>query len=226
MTIELIMPVMRNKLAHIVIKQLHDQIKNISKLTIIDNGGSFNPPEVNPFEIELIKPSKNIGTNAAWNYMWETDCDYVGVIGDDYVFGPYLIQCLMNSFATNEVGGTTATIYKKRSVPPDNLALVNNPKIRKVAGKGHCGACIFKADVLKSLPKIPKELFIFFGDNWIGHWLEIKGYGLYETSTGIGHKYRDDLKKKLDYKKIISRERRIWSNWKKGKILLSNKSFS
>jgi hypothetical protein len=222
MTVEIVLPIMRQRLGAMVIDQLIPQTHPLDKLTVIDQRGNFEYSKDTPFLLQILRPGRNIGTNAAWNYMWLTDCDFVGIIGDDYSFGPHLIDLLIESFSVNpSIGATTATIFKKRPAPPADLG--RELSVREVAGKGHCGATIFKTNILKTVPKIPKEFFIFYGDNWLGYWLKVSGYGIFETNAAIGHKFREDLKHELDYIKIRRSEASIWLSWISGRRLLSGK---
>lgn len=226
MSIALVMPVMRPESALLVLDNLSKQTTIIDRILIIDNGGNFKPPSYCGFDIEIIEPRKNKGTNWAWNKAYNLDFDFVGFIGDDYSFGPHLIQILIESFdkvLNPPIGAVTATIFKDRPFPVSDLS--NAVYMRIVGGKGHMGAILFKKELLQSIPKIPKEFFVFFGDDWIGHWIQRRGKEIYETGVGIGHKYKTDLKVKLDYPKMLKEERNIWESWKNGSIELMGCKF-
>lgn len=218
MRIEFIMPVMRPKLALLLLDDLAIQTQLINKITIVDNGGNFKLQRKYPFEVELISYMKNIGVNAVWNKMFDIEADYIGLIGDDYRLDKNLIKILINSFKLHkDMAASTATIFKK-----DNFLSADPYNIsgRHVSGKGHMGAIIFRKCILDQLPLIPKEFFIFFGDNWLGWWIDTIGYKIYEVSVGISEVYKTDLKDKLDYPTVIENERDYWKDWLRSKIEL------
>lgn len=216
MTIELLMPVMRNESAFLVLDDLANQTQLIDKITIVDNGGSFKLQRKYPFEVDLIKPKKNIGVNAAWNRIFDMKSDYIGLMGDDYRLDFKLIEILRKSFSLyDDMAVSTATIFKDElTIKADSNHIVG----RHVSGKGHLGACLFRKCILDQLPKIPKEFFIFFGDNWLSLWIDVIGYKIYEVSVGISHKHKTDLKEKLDYPEVIENERNYWKDWLRGNI--------
>lgn len=216
--IELVMPVMRLDSALEVLKSLNKQTMLIDKLTLIDNNGSFELNDTFLFPIEIIKPKENIGTNASWNYMFESKADLVGMIGDDYFLEDHLIEILYKSIGLfPEAGAVTATIFKDKPVVKRNP---NNITGNPIIGKGHFGVALIHKCLLDCIPLIPKDLFIFYGDNWLGYWLLQLGYTVFEVSAGISHYYQIDLKDKLNYKAVSRREKTIWEDWKASKIEL------
>jgi len=216
--IELFMPVMRPESALQVIQNLDNQTKLIDKLIVIDNGGDFKLKHNFSFEVEIKRPKQNIGTNASWNYMFDSKADLIGMIADDYVLESRLIEILVKSVDLfPEAGAVTATIFKDKEIQAHDH---NDITGGKVIGKGHFGVALFRRCILECLPKIPKQLFIFYGDNWFGYWLLQLGYPVFEVSAAVSHYYKIDLKNQLNYKSVSKKESRIWEAWKAGKIEL------
>lgn len=217
-TIELFMPVMRPKSALEVMKNLDRQTKLIDRLTVVDNSGNFELKYKFGFHVEIKKPKRNIGTNAVWNYMFDSKADLVGMIGDDYDLESRLIEILNKSIdLLPQAGAVTATIFKDKEIEVhDHNDISSGP----VVGKGHFGVALFRKCTLDCIPKIPRKLFIFYGDNWLGYWLLKLGYPLYEVSAAVSHYHKTDLKNKLNYKAVGKREGKIWEAWKAGKIEL------
>ena len=116
--IELIMPAMRRDKALLVLEDLNKQSVAIDRLVIIDNANCLNFISFKGygFEVKRVRHGVNIGTNAAWNYMWDTEADFVGVVGDDYRIDPDCIEGLMNKLQAGNVHAVTATIFKDRPV--------------------------------------------------------------------------------------------------------------
>lgn len=211
MRIEFLMPVMRPQMALLILEDLINQTLKPDKLTIVDNGGDFKLHKKYPFEIELIKPGYNIGTNQAWNKIFDIKADYIGLVPDDCRLDKNLIKILKDGLLLyNDIGASTATIFKNDiglQARTDHIYGI------QVSGKGHFGAILFKKCILDQLPLIPKEFKIFFGDNWLGWWITQIGYKIYEMSVGITHKHKTDLKVKLNYPEVIEQERIIWKQW-------------
>lgn len=238
--ITLVMPVMRNQKALLVIKDLARQTMFIKNLVIVNNSLNFQMPIdfikeiVNsiPTNFEIVMVNKNIGTNASWNFAFNYKTKYIGIIGDDYRFGKNTIRNLIHSYQVlkhnyKDIGFITSAI-KRRNVPifsSDPYAYLDNLetgeiKFRDVRGKSHFGLIIAECCFFQLLPEIPKEFFIFFGDDWFGYWTDYLKKKIYEISSPIVHKGDDDLHKFLNYKKVLEQERITWKKWLRGEIEL------
>lgn len=223
--LEIFMPVMRLKSALKVVDDLVKQTKKIDSLVIVDNCCEFYKIDDKffqdaPFKVKVIKPGRNIGTNAVWNMMWKSNYKHVGIVGDDYEIEKYAIQGLFESLGKDNIGCTTATIFKDRPIKFKKQREIPNWTYGKVRGAGHLGLSLFEKNVLMQIPMIPDNLFIFFGDNWIGHHLLTIGKKVVEVNVGVRHDYKTDLKELLDYKTILKKEKTIWRQWKKEQGLL------
>lgn len=228
--IGLMLPVMRPKSAEAVLDDLCNQTMLPDKIFLVDNGncwggkvgrGLFNLSThwKNKLELNCFFPGTNIGTNQVWNMMWSdyfSDCKYVGVIGDDYRINRNCIEFMKRIIDEDISPAATCAI-----VPGNHMPMVNGEfNSVPVPGKGHMGFTLFKREFLLTLPQIPKEFFIFFGDNWIGYHVERKGERLVQVNSPISHLHKYDLSDKLDYKKVIEEERIIWKQYLRGEINL------
>ena len=226
--IELFMPVMRPISALCTLEDLACQsIRAVYKINLIDNCGGLNlqahPLYFKFFELEIISSGKNIGTNAAWNLAWESNSEYVGFIGDDYRVSSDMVERMLVAFKLYPTAGAiTASILDdqtKGGFVPVNIEELSG---KKITGKGNMGFVIFKTNILKRfVPKIPKEFFVFYGDNWIGYWLSKAGKPLMLINAYISHYHKTDLKELVGYKDLLHREKRAWADWKEGRISLS-----
>lgn len=220
--IELIMPTMRPVSAMKVVQDLVDQSRHIDKLTIVDNDGNLKIKQQRyPFRIKVIRPKENIGVNAVWNLMWKSEYGIVGVIGDDFGMEHRLIELLSRSiYDLPGAGAITATIFKDKEIDYSKRTHMTSGV---VTGRGHLGVTLFKKAILERIPKIPKELFVFYGDNWIGYWLNKIGKPIYEVSAGISHYTSTDLKIRRGESKA-RKDKDVWIKWKTGKIELQGKT--
>lgn len=219
-TIELFMPVMRVDKALQVIANLMRQTKQIDSLIIVDNCDQFYGYdyifEQAKFKVLIHHPGKNIGTNAVWNKMWQSEADYVGVLCDDIYIEDVVIQGLYESFDMNKrIGATSATVFKDSKIRWRYGRQLPNWSYRETRGVGHFGVALIDRTVLQQIPRIPEQLFVFFGDNWLGYHLKNVGRPLHEVNVGIRHNHSTDLKEKLDYPSMLKKERKFWIDWKR-----------
>lgn len=229
-SIALVIPVMRNEQARVVLRDLKHQTVLPDVVFLVDNGGTWHLNDVaesnmislnwhNKYNLKCYRPEENIGTNAAWNLLWLNyfdGFDYVGLIGDDYRVNSQCIETMKRTIDSGASPAVTCKIQNGGHYPTSagNYAPV------PVRGKGHMGFALFDRKFLLTLPPIPKEFFIFFGDNWIGYHIEMMDKQLLEVNSPISHKIRYDLSERLNYKKVIEKERIIWKSWIRGEIEL------
>ena len=134
--IDLYMPVMRPDSAELVIQDLAAQSFNIDRLVIVDNDNCFEKQAMQfknkvPFEIEYLNYGYNLGVNAVWNMIFDSQCGYTGLIGDDYRLDPNLILILLKGFSRYpEAGCTTATIFQNMAFIPGNPRIVHGKAIK------------------------------------------------------------------------------------------------
>lgn len=219
MSIVFIMPVMRPDAGLIVLDHLNRQTVLIDKIIVVDNGRNFKVDEdAYQFKVEVIRPTRNMGTNWAWNKAFDIDSDIVGLVGDDYELHTDVIAVLKRGI---EIFPTavcvSSTIYRTKPMRTTSLKEIN---YRKVPGKGHIGIVLFKKCFLDCIPKIPVKLRVFYGDNWFGFWADQLGVDILELSCSIYHAHRNDLSEKLDYESLIKKERAVWNKWGSGKLKL------
>jgi hypothetical protein len=226
--IGLVLPVMRPSYADAVIADLVEQTTPPDYVILVDNGGTWPTcdkgflvdSKTAKFHMRCYRPWQgNIGTNAVWNLMWQDKFDgfdYVGVIGDDYRMNQYCLENMKKLIDTNITPAATCRIEKGAYKPIANGPLRWEP----VQGKGNLGFALFRRDFLLTLPPIPKNFFIFFGDNWIGWHIEKKHQHLMRINTPISHEHKTDLGEKLNYREVIESERIIWKKFVRGEIEL------
>ena len=223
----MVLPVMRRSSALLVLKLLDDQTTPLYELILVDQENLLADIDFTYYNYDIhriVPPWGNIGTNQAWNKMWSFNksYDYIGLIGDDYTFGPDLIEGLVNGFLLDaQAGGTTATIFKNRIIRFKDKA----EDVREVPGKGHMGATLFTREMIQAIPRIPKKFFIFYGDNWIGHWINRLNNKFIEVKVGIRHDSSTNLSDTLDYRKVLREEAKTWTAWCKKLIKLNGRVF-
>lgn len=223
--VELFMPVMRPDSCLKVLRDLNKQTLIPKRVTLVNNCCETILYEEYRFELEIINPGRNIGTNAVWNLMWKSKCEYVGMVGDDLGLEPNNIELLVlahSNPANIRIGASTCMIFTDKPIDISSERR-ENQYAGAVVGKGHFGLALFKIKILKKLPPIPSELFLFFGDNWLWFWLNENDLVLYEISSGVSHQHKTDLKDKVGYKKLLKRERAVWEEWKRFGILSKEK---
>lgn len=216
--IGLILPVMRISYKQVLADLVRQTIRP-DVVRIVDNNNICQGEKLQsyPFRVEYFNYGRNIGTNAAWNYMQDLQCMFTGVVGDDYRISR---QCLESLVYYLELGATAVTSMIKKDTAYYELPYrIEDARPGVVRAKGHCGLLLMNHVFVELMPLIPKQFFIFFGDNWIGYWLEKVGQVLYEVPVPIFHQYKTDLAEKLDYRAVLAKERKLWHAFlEKGEI--------
>ena len=225
----IVIPAMRKSVVA-VIDDLNKQTVKPDFLWIVNNGKNKFEYLNSSFPIRVDNPKENIGTNRAWNLVFDDtlkDFDYIGICGDDYILHErcleVLIEALNINWAPHKIGMSTAIIYNRHDRYYTSYDFFKNQKdivISPVAGKGNMGFCLMKKCFLDCLPEIPEEFKIFFGDTWFGYWVEKLGFKILRVSCSVAHNRSDDLKMLLDYLIVLKNERKIWFGWLNGDIEL------
>lgn len=221
MSIGLVMPSMRPDHAVKVIEDLDSQLIKPDYLLLVDNGHNLNFLPKFSFNLEIIRPEENIGTNAVWNMLLDSKYfpfDYVGMVGDDYRLSDNCIEELVKTLdlrLDDKPTGMAGTSIVKGRNKPEVAKIISHRVIGKA--KGHMGLVLMKREFADILPCIPKEFFIFFGDDWWSFWVNYLGYNFVKASVPITHYHKTDLKEKLGYRKVIEKERILWKEWLRGK---------
>lgn len=219
-TVGIILTSMRPDKVKLVIDDLYKQSIIPDKVILIDNGCNIDDIDITLLAkgFHLICVGENIGTNQSWNKMWELDTDYVGIVADDLRLDPNMIEIMIEGlnkkYDKHIPGIVTATISHRIKLPKsDPNRIIGEP----TRSKGQCGALLMKRCTLQCIPKIPKEFFIFFGDNWLGYWLGFEGLSFIRLNTYVHHiPGPDDVSKNMDYKSVLESERGHWKSFLRG----------
>jgi hypothetical protein len=188
----------------------------------VDNSTQFVNDNDYCFELEIMRPGKNIGTNPVWNLALRLEEDYCGILGDDYRLEPTMVEKLVYGLHIKhgndvEAGATVPEIVQQRRRKPINGTELNVNAVRGVLlgkGKGQCSAVLMRHEVAHSIPLIPDQFNIFFGDNWIGDFI------IHKLSLGfirlvpcyIYHiPGANNVSASLNYKGTLKHERKLWN---------------
>lgn len=169
MTIKMVIPTMRADCIVHTLDDMRQQSIVPDKIVVWDNteeGSGAIPFYPN---VHVYRERKNVGTNKAWNLVLgeKQDYDYVGFCGD-HRLGDHLIEKCIAVLQDERVGIVCPQMVDE--FPPIDQ---NDTRWEAVRwGKGNCPFVLMRKEVAERIPKIPKELKIFFGDNWISHWIK------------------------------------------------------
>ena len=174
MSIHIVIPTVRTKQIFELLEDICIQTVIPDKITIVDNSKEKIDRKLLskfPLNIEILDFGKNLGPNAVWNLILseEQDYDYVGFGADDYRLNPYLFEKLVAVLERNKkVGVVCPIIIEKAPLPKEEREELSWISVH---GKGNSSIVLIPKDIAIKIPKIPEELFVFFGDNWISHFI-------------------------------------------------------
>jgi hypothetical protein len=149
------------------------QSHKIDKVFVVDNGEDklvkYIPyhtwdDEPSP-RLEIRDYGKNIGTNAVWNLGLRTKADFVMFFPDDMRFDHDFVKKCIYTFNDPNVAVVSAKIIPWEEELPKGKE--NEFRCGRTCGHGKAGVFMIRGSVARELPLIPKEYFIFFGDDWI-----------------------------------------------------------
>ena len=181
MNVAIIIPVVQARLATDLLNQIKSGIYVPDQVIIIDNtSDGFVCPihagqQIRPKNVPLpVNPSWYLGLSHL-----RSDIDVVGILNDDIVITKWFIDKAMEVFDTTLNCG----IAIPREANEDEVRNYQaTPSVRVCAHKTkkRSGWAFFvRRSALESIPSIPNDLSMFFGDAWIFQLLHIKGWYRY-----------------------------------------------
>lgn len=224
-TLSIVIPSMRSMKTIAVIHDIAEQTRVPDKVVVVDNSGTFYRSRVpeGSFAFELLDFGENIGTNAVWNMMYDFDTDYVGMTGDDLRLDPNMFDKMIRVLGSKyhykgrlaQAGAVCPTIVNRLPLPKSLLGELTAHPIK--SGKGNAGVVLMKRDVLKEIPKIPKEFKLFYGDDWLSYWIRMMGlwWVIIDDCYAYHKSGHSDLSKKLSYREVLKQERVHWRKFNK-----------
>jgi len=173
LTIKMVIPTMRPESIIHTLDDIREQSIVPDKVVIVDNTkDEIHIPFYNELAIYIHREKGNSGVNKAWNMILgeKQNYDYIGFCGD-HRLGPFLFEKCIRALQNENVGIVCPQMVDE--FPPTYIGNYNFSGIR--SGKGNCSFVLMRKEVAEKIPKIPDELKIFFGDNWISYWITKQG---------------------------------------------------
>lgn len=167
---DLILPVFNFvDLTRIMLTCVRESYTQPSNIFLIDNGSTDDtfklPEEFSDLPITYIRNDTNIGVNPAWNQgLQMLKSDIVGIINNDIEFPPYTFDLILEALNSWDKLGIVHPRRADRSEFEEC-----KPKFPVLdTGHGIQGFCMFmKTSLWKEIGPVPKELIIFYGDDFI-----------------------------------------------------------
>lgn len=224
MSIGFVLPCMRPIMVDRVLHDLQNQTLKPDFVILVDNSTKYVRKEIKyDYDLQIVRPGKNIGTNQAWNIALRLNADYCGFVGDDYRLDYTMIEklvyglCIKHGPSDVMAGATVPTLLQQRKrTPPENthikLEQVKSDLLK--TGKGQSAAVLMRKRVAHDIPEIPKCFKIFFGDNWISYhiihkmklgWVRMDPCHIYHIPGPT------NVSAKLNYRVTLRNERRLWN---------------
>ena len=190
---------------------------------IIINNLPDNKLEFSKDKIRIITPEKNLYVNASWNLgVKEAKNDNIALINDDILICNDFCSMVVNSSIFNNqktglIGGTNRTL---KNIPSDGvypIPQVDNKYnldfriLENHLGTGDWGITIFGKR--QNFYKIPEDIKIIYGDNYLLYQNKLNGYSNYyianapilhmhspsSASSEFSHVIHSDIKEQAKY---------------------------
>jgi glycosyltransferase involved in cell wall biosynthesis len=159
------------------------------KLILIDDSDhGMTIPDVD-YEVEYTRTPRIVGewpgVNGFWNYgaVALREFDYVSFLNDDILIHPRFFELIMRAMG-HQVGIACPRLGEKSEVGFSGPCL-NLRVIQKREGI----AFTIRGDVLSQIPPIPKELLLYFGDDWYFGWAQKLGYLCCRAENNVIYHY-------------------------------------
>ena len=229
MSMAFIIPSMRPIMVKRVLHDLNNQTLIPDRVVLVDNSTRFvrsNPYDNQyDYDLDIIRPKKNLGTNPVWNLALRFEEDYCGILGDDYRLEPQMVEKLLfGLFLKYGARGCAAGVtvpqivqQRKRSPLKNNSVPIKDVRGTLLnTGKGQCSAVLMRKEVAHKVPLIPDQFNIFFGDNWIGyHIIEKLKLGFIRVAPCYIYHIPgpSNVSASLNYKAVLKHERNLWKQY-------------
>lgn len=222
MSIGFVIPSMRPIQVDRVLHDLNHQTVRPNFVVLVDNSTQYvRKYNDYKYDLQIIRPPKNLGTNPVWNMALRLDADYCGILGDDYRLDNTMIEKLLyglwlkHGSKNIEAGATVPYIVQQRKRKPPNNTYIDMSHVQGIelsTGKGQSAAVLMRKEIAHKIPKIPKQFNIFFGDNWISYhifkmkmgWIRVSHCHIYHIPGP------NNVSASLNYKGVLKHERRLW----------------
>ena len=169
MKIEAWAPCMRPKEMLNALEDIEKQSTPVDRVVIVDNGEDklrdYLSVDGWKFKLRILDFGENIGTNAVWNLGLRSEADFVMFFPDDMRFDHHFVKKAIYTFNDPNVGVVSAKIIRWEEELPKNVD--DHYRCGRCAGHGKAGVFMIRGSAARKIPLIPKEFFIFYGDDWI-----------------------------------------------------------
>ena len=194
-----------------LIQDIQNNTRVPDSVILVDNTAdpSRNPKITAP-NIKTLYFGGNIGVNAVWNYGIRNCMNsHLSVLNDDIRIPPHFFEATEQVFKKSKNIGIVCphTVHSPDDYDIPNWDGKNDLKqMRRREG----WAFTIRNELRKQLPLIPKELFVFMGDNWLWCWTyELNFVWRKDFSTTIYHRIGGALRENRELRALLRDEKRI-----------------
>lgn len=185
------------------------------EIIFIDNGSDFNSvaallDKYKGLPIKYIRHEVNIGVNAAWTEgIGLAKTKLVSILNNDIIVNKYFFSNIIAAMKNPQIGVITPHTVDKKEDIEQQLTTSKVCVTKKCEG----WAFTVKKYLLNVIPPIPKELNIFFGDDWFWHQTTINGMLWCKDQENIIY-HRPGVSGNPKFEKVLKTEREIFKQIK------------
>jgi len=193
------------------------------KVFILNNSGKEYTNDLSPYGVNVVNFEENIGVNAAWNVGLEfarIQSSHLSILNDDILIKEDFfkrINLLLSIRSLLDVPiFCPSTTHDKALF--DRTEVSCYPSRTHYMRRKEGWAFTIRDRFAKTIRPIPKELFIFCGDDWI--WNETVKYGtkwVKDERNIIYHTVGATLKNNPKLRALLKHEKRIFHAYGKSK---------
>lgn len=169
---KVIVPVVSRELAKILLDSIARNTTQPEAVIIIDNSLGKKPFTYPGLPIDVISQGMRLGVNASWNMGADRarDCDYLAILNDDVALCDTFFE--RNTRVFEQIPGCGVVCPDTRH---DLSCTIRSPRIVQMK-KREGWAFSIRRNIMEDIPRIPKALKTFCGDDWIWLWTHRLGY--------------------------------------------------
>ncbi len=172
LSVSAVIPVVQTELAVALIAQIAGNTKRPERIIIIDNSDEgFDP--ISDISVIHIRHKERIGVNESWNIgVSLSNMDVVAILNDDIIIGNRFFERMTQALQLKKRAAVACpmVVLNKWFVGESDRIMIVPMLLREGC------AMVIKKEILDRIPKIPKELETFCGDDWYWYWTHRLGY--------------------------------------------------
>lgn len=224
MIIDVVIPLVNPELGEVVIRNLENGSVRPNTIFIVDNTPTRDFYYLSDRVDLVIVQSDNGWTNESWQLGLDlTNADALSILNDDLVLNENFLKKVREGLKDKKCGVICPrTFADQQSGWQEEMKRTEKlPSSFERMKKREGWAFTIKRECFSKIPPIPKDLKLFFGDDWYWRWVHKIGYFWHkDVNNVIYHAVGSSMRKGEEalrkFRRIREEERKIFrEEWSK-----------